>query len=245
MSNWFENWFDSPYYHKLYFDRDEEEASLFIKNLIAYLNPPTNSFMLDIACGKGRHSRTLASYAHYVTGIDISPSSIAFATQFNSDNLEFFQHDMRLTFRINYYNYAFNLFTSFGYFSTPRENDDALRTISQSLKPGGYFIMDYLNAVQVEKMLQPSEKKIIEGTTFNIKRYKTATHFIKQIQIEDVALVTPILHQEQVAAYTLPILEKMFAKQKMKIIKVFGNYALDNFDEANSKRLILIAQKTI
>jgi SAM-dependent methyltransferase len=243
MAQWFENWFDSPFYHKLYFDRDEQEASLFISNLMRYLQPPANSFMLDVACGKGRHSRTMAEYGNFVTGIDISPQSIVFAKQFEADNLEFFEHDMRLTFRINYYHYVFNLFTSFGYFNSSRENDDALRTIAQSLRPNGILVFDYLNSIYVQEHLVPSQQKEIEGTIFNIRKWKTDLHFVKQIQIEDKALVTPLLFQEQVAAFTLEDFEKMLTKQGLSIHATFGDYMLNNFDKNSSKRLIIIAQK--
>jgi SAM-dependent methyltransferase len=243
MSNWFENWFDSPYYHKLYFDRDEEEAALFIKNLMQFLQPKPNSFMLDVACGKGRHAITMHSYGHTVTGIDISPASIAFANQYASDTLEFFKHDMRLTFRINYYDYAFNLFTSFGYFDNERQNDDALRTIAQSIKPKGFFIMDYLNVNYVANKLIPFEKKVMDTTTFTIKRKKTATHFEKEIIVEDVALANSFSHTEKVATYTLADFEKMFLKQKLSIVNIFGSYDLEPFDFTTSKRLIMIAQK--
>jgi SAM-dependent methyltransferase len=245
MAQWFENWFDSPFYHKLYFDRDEEEASLFIGNLMRYLQPPANSFMLDVACGKGRHSRTMADYGNTVTGIDISPQSIAFAKQFEDDYLEFFEHDMRLTFRINYYHYAFNLFTSFGYFNSQREHDDALRTIAQSLKPNGYLIFDYLNSFYVEQHLIPSQKKEIDGTVFNVRKWKTNLHFVKQIQIEDNSLTTPLLFQEQVAAFTLVDFEKMLQKQDLTITATFGDYELNPFEQNNAKRLIIIAQKKV
>jgi SAM-dependent methyltransferase len=243
MPQWFENWFDSSFYHKLYFDRDEQEASNFIAKLMELLQPAPNSFMLDVACGKGRHSKTLATYNHFVSGIDISPQSIVYAKQYESDHLEFFQHDMRLTFRVNYYNYVFNLFTSFGYFNTQRENDDALRTIAQSLIPNGYFILDYLNSNYVAQHLIPQERKEIDGTIFNIKKYKTPYHFIKQIQIEDKSLTTPMLHQEQVASYSLQDFEQMFAKQNLKIKNVFGNYQLEKYDINLSKRLIIVAKK--
>ncbi|NQX98132.1 MAG: hypothetical protein HRT73_09675, partial [Flavobacteriales bacterium] len=41
-SEWFEDWFDSPYYHILYKNRDDKEAKDFISNLINYLKPGTN-----------------------------------------------------------------------------------------------------------------------------------------------------------------------------------------------------------
>lgn len=76
---WYKDWFSSPFYHKLYFDRDEKEAEEFITHLVAYLKPAAGSFMLDVACGRGRHSQTLANKGFFVTGLDLSFESIAFA----------------------------------------------------------------------------------------------------------------------------------------------------------------------
>ena len=68
---WYKDWFNSEYYHKLYFDRDEQEAEGFIERLLQHLNPSPGSRMLDVACGKGRHSRFLSAHGFDVTGIDI------------------------------------------------------------------------------------------------------------------------------------------------------------------------------
>ena len=54
--SWFTNWFDSPYYHILYKNRDEKEAQVFIDNLIEKLQLKKSSKLIDIACGKGRHA---------------------------------------------------------------------------------------------------------------------------------------------------------------------------------------------
>jgi 2-polyprenyl-3-methyl-5-hydroxy-6-metoxy-1,4-benzoquinol methylase len=79
---WFKDWFNTPYYHQLYFKRDEKEAAAFIDQLIDYLKPPPGSSMLDVACGKGRHSIQLASKGFDVTGIDLSEDSIAEANRY-------------------------------------------------------------------------------------------------------------------------------------------------------------------
>src|SRR5687767_2223468 len=141
---WYRDWFSSPFYHKLYFERDENEAREFICKLIDHLKPASGSRMLDVACGKGRHSKILASLGHTVTGIDVSFESIGYAKKHEKDNLDFYVHDMRLPFWGNYFDYAFNFFTSFGYFNTRREHDDAISTIAKSLRPGGTFVIDYL-----------------------------------------------------------------------------------------------------
>src|SRR4051812_7062245 len=150
---WYKDWFDSPFYHKLYFERDEKEAKDFIHKLIHFLEPATGSRILDVACGRGRHSRILAAMDFDVTGIDLSFGSINYAKQFEQENLHFYQHDMRYLFRINYFDLAFNFFTSFGYFSTRREHDDAMRTIAAGLRPGGLFVIDYLNVHYAEDRL--------------------------------------------------------------------------------------------
>jgi SAM-dependent methyltransferase len=89
QKDWYTGWFNSPFYHKLYFQRDEKEAAAFIQKLISHLKPPLQSRMLDVACGRGRHSKMLASLGYHVTGIDISPESIAYARKFENEQLDF------------------------------------------------------------------------------------------------------------------------------------------------------------
>lgn len=241
--NWFIYWFNSPFYHKLYFKRDEDEAEMFITQLIEHLNPEKKSSMLDVACGKGRHSKTLAQQGFSVTGIDISEDSIAFAKQLENENLEFYQHDMRLPFRINYYDFVFNIFTSFGYFNSRRENEDALHTITSSLKPGGILILDYLNIHYVENKLVYNEEKIIDKTHYEIHRWHDTTHFYKRIRVTDSSLKEPMEHIEKVEKISLGDFTDMFSYQHLQVQEVFGNYQLHDFDVKASPRLILIAKK--
>src|SRR5215471_8363021 len=96
VNQWFRDWFNSPYYHKLYFERNEQEAKDFIDALIRYLQPPPLSPMLDVACGRGRHAKLLADKGFDVTGFDLAPDSIAYAKQYEHEYLHFYEHDMRL-----------------------------------------------------------------------------------------------------------------------------------------------------
>jgi SAM-dependent methyltransferase len=243
-NEWYKGWFNSPFYHKLYFDRDEKEAGAFINKLVKHLSPPANSRVLDVACGKGRHSKILASLGHQVTGIDISPDSIAFAKKFECDNLEFFEHDMRLPFYINYFNYAFNFFTSFGFFKTRREHEDAIRTIVKSLKPGGQFIIDYLNVHYVEERLKHDEVKKIGSTTYTIHRWDDEEYFYKKIRVEDPSLPKSFEFTEQVAKFSLGDFNDMLSYHGMQVKEVFGDYELNAYDVKKTQRLILIALKT-
>ena len=243
ITAWFKDWFNSPYYHQLYFQRDEAEASAFIDKLINYLQPKADAEMLDVACGKGRHSIHLAEKGFTVTGIDLSEDSIKEAKENETSSLEFFVHDMRLPFRINYFDYAFNFFTSFGYFKTRREHDNAVRTIAQSLKPNGILVMDYLNVHYAEDKLVHKNEKEIDDVNYYITKWYDETHFYKKIVVEDDNLEEPIEYTEKVAKFSLGDFTEMFAYQGLQIQEVYGDYAFNAYDLKNSPRLIMIAKK--
>ena len=242
---WYRDWFNSPYYHQLYFQRDEQEAANFIDALLLKLSPPANAMMLDVACGRGRHSIHLAAKGYLVTGTDISEDSIVEAKQFEKENLEFFVHDMRLPFRMNYYQYAFNLFTSFGFFRTRREHDNAIRTIAQSLQTGGIFLIDYLNTHFAENHLQYKSEIKLGDVTFYITRWLDETHFYKKIVVEDEAtLEEPLEFTEKVAKFSLGDFNDMLAFYGLQIQEVFGSYQFEPYHVNNSPRLIILAKKT-
>lgn len=240
---WFKDWFNTPYYHQLYFKRDEKEAAAFIDKLIDYLKPATNSTMLDVACGKGRHSIHLSEKGFDVTGIDLSEDSINEALQHETETLHFYRHDMRLPFWINYFNYAFNFFTSFGYFNTRREHDAAIRTIAQAIKPGGTFVLDYLNVHYAEDHLMHKFDKEIDGINFYITKWFDETHFYKKIVVEDEALEAPLEFTEKVAKFSLGDFTEMFAYQGMQLQEVYGDYSFCNYDVKKSPRMVMIAKK--
>ncbi len=243
QQTWFKDWFNSPYYHLLYFNRDDNEAAAFIDKLINYLKPAPGSSMLDVACGKGRHSIQLAGKGFEVTGIDLSDDSIDEALLSQSDSLHFYRHDMRLPFWINYFDYAFNFFTSFGYFKTRREHDNAIRTIAQSLKKEGTFVVDFLNVHYAEDHLVHQSEKEIDGINFIITKWFDETHFYKKIVIEDEARQEPIIHTEKVAKFSLGDFTEMFAYQGLQLQEVFGDYEFGNYDVRKSQRMVMIAKK--
>ncbi|MEO7446384.1 MAG: class I SAM-dependent methyltransferase [Ferruginibacter sp.] len=243
MEPWFKNWFDSPYYHLLYFHRDETEAAAFIHKLVDYLSPAAGAAMLDVACGKGRHSMQLASMGYDTTGIDLSAESIKEALEQEKENLHFYQHDMRLHFWINYFDYAFNFFTSFGYFNTQRENDNAIRTIAGALKMNGIFVMDYLNVHYAEDHTTHLSEKEIDGIRFIITKWYDEHHFYKKIVVEDERMSEPLIFTEKVSKFSLGDFTEMFAYQGLQVKEVFGDYNFSRFDVKHSPRLVMIAEK--
>ncbi|MCW5916371.1 MAG: class I SAM-dependent methyltransferase [Ferruginibacter sp.] len=243
MQDWFRNWFNSPYYYQLYANRNEKEASEFIHTLIHYLKPNQGAKMLDAACGKGRHSIQLAEMGYDVTGIDLSENSISEAKKSENANLEFYVHDMRLPFRINFFDYVFNFFTSFGYFQSQRENDAVIRTMASALKPNGFLIIDYLNVHYAKRHIEPDYKKKVGDINFKVSKWQDDTHFYKKIIVEDPHAGAPLIYSEKVAKFSLGDFTDMLAYRGLQIKEIFGDYQLNPYSLYQSPRLILLAEK--
>lgn len=243
MAAWYQHWFNSGYYHKLYFQRNEEETTAFIHRLLQHLQPAPGSRMLDAACGRGRHSKLLAAAGYDVTGVDGAPESIAYAKQAETDTLHFYLNDIRLPSWMSYFDYAFNLFTSFGYFATQREHDNAVRTICQSLKPSGIVVFDYLNVHYNEANLLHNEVVTIDGTRYEMHRWHDTSHFYKRISISDAALEQPLEVTEKRVKFSLGDFTDMLSYQNMQVTEVFGDYRLQPYDVRKTPRMIVLAKK--
>ena len=235
--NWFTSWFDTPFYHILYKDRDDKEAQSFMENLTSYLNLPENASILDLACGKGRHSVYLNAMGYNVTGVDLSPQSIAFAKQFKNNTLHFDVHDMSKPYT-QQFDAVFNLFTSFGYFENEDGNLNTIKAIKGNLKHNGIGVIDFMNADFVIDNLITENTKTVEGIDFKLNRYLKNGHIIKDILFE--ADGKSYSYTERVKAITLSDFKAMFQKANVQLLEVFGDYKLNKFNKKTSERLILI-----
>jgi ubiquinone/menaquinone biosynthesis C-methylase UbiE len=239
--SWFANWFDSPYYHTLYKNRDEKEAQVFINNLIDYLKIPKGSKFIDIACGKGRHAKYFNQKGMDVVGVDLSPNSINTAKKDENKNLQFSVHDMRENYQQETFDIVTNLFTSFGYFEDNKDEQKAINAMANNLKKEGILIIDFMNTKKVIANLVLNEKKTIDYIQFDITRQLKEGYILKDIQITDGKEQEQF--QEKVKAITLADYSEFISNAGLKIIDIFGNYKLDNFNEKISDRLILICKK--
>jgi SAM-dependent methyltransferase len=236
-NNWFASWFDTPYYHILYKDRNYREAQIFMDNLTHYLNLPEKAKVLDLACGKGRHSIYLNQLGFDVLGADLSENSIDEATKNANSNLRFQVHDMREPFEEKF-DAIFNLFTSFGYFEKDSDNLKTLIAIKESLTEYGFAVIDFMNVEQVIPNLVPEETKTVDGIDFYIKRYVLDNHIIKEINFEDKG--EKYQFTEKVKALTLDDFQRMMDEAGIYLLDTFGDYKLKKFHKKDSERLIMI-----
>lgn len=238
---WFESWFDTPYYHLLYNNRDYTEAENFITKLTADLQLPPNSKIIDLACGKGRHSVFLNKLGYDVLGLDLSRQSIEFDRQFENETLSFAVHDMRNPINADPVDAVFNLFTSFGYFDVESDDKKVFSSVCNALKPGGSFVLDYLNEEFVRKNIVP-ESAITRGDIeFKVTKKIEGRHIIKDIRFEDKGKLYHFF--EKVKLHTLDAINSYARECGFERIKIWGDYQLSAFDKENSPRCINLFKK--
>ncbi len=236
---WFQHWFDTKYYHILYQDRNDEEAQLFMRNLTSFLRIEKGSKVLDLPCGKGRHSKFLNSLGYDVIGADLSTNSIEYAKQFENESLHFKVHDMREPFQTKF-DAILNLFTSFGYFDDEKINIDILKNLKKGLKNNGVILIDFMNVLFVRKQLIAHEVIVKSGIEFHIDRSIKNGFIQKDIRFK--ADEKQHHYTEYVRFLTLDRFKGYAKAAGLKIKDTLGDYNLNQFDENNSSRLILILE---
>jgi len=224
--HWFEDWFNSPYYKLLYRHRDHQEAREFVQRLMRQLAVSTGGRVLDL---------------DRVTGLDLSEESIEEARIHETEGLEFFVHDMRQLFWTDHFDAIVNLFTSFGYFHDRTDDQRTIDSVRDALKPGGVFVLDFLNVQRVIDKMVPEEEQVIEGVRFNITREFKNGIIEKSIAVRDDE--SEFLFKEEVDALGLEHFREYMHRSGLEETAVFGSYQLEPFDPVQSDRLIIITKK--
>jgi SAM-dependent methyltransferase len=238
--NWFEDWFNTHYYHILYKNRDEQEAGFFLSRLLSYLSPPNGSKFLDLACGKGRHSVYLHNCGYDVTGMDLSKNSISEASTHVKPGLRFQVQDMRLPFGYNEYDYIFNLFTSFGYFENETDNQLVINNIRNALKPGGTAVIDYLNPDFVAAKAHESRMFTIDTINFTTSISIDSGWVVKNITVHDKNHTHHF--QERVKLIDPESFASYFLNAGIELTATFGDYNLSRYNRCDSARQIMVVK---
>jgi ubiquinone/menaquinone biosynthesis C-methylase UbiE len=100
--------------------------------------------VLDVACGAGRHARAFQAAGAHCIGVDLSATLLRIARGVTDAPLV--RADMRaLPVRPGSMDLTVNLFTSFGYFDHDAEHAAALQEMVATVRPEGWFAIDFLN----------------------------------------------------------------------------------------------------
>ncbi|MDB5249024.1 MAG: methyltransferase protein [Segetibacter sp.] len=235
------DWLNSRWHQVLNY-HENKTKTVFIEALIPHLALPASSKLLEVGAGTGIKSQKLAEQGFDVTGIDYSFEAIRKAKELESETLHFFQHDIRLPFWINYFDAAFTFFPAFGYYNTRREHENSIRVVSQSLKPNGLLVMDYLNVHYEEDHFTEKQEKLMDGAEFVIENRQDDENFFKQIKVKEQGVLND-LFTEKFAKLSLGDFTEMCAYHGLQVEEVFGDYNFAGYHIRTSPRLIFTAKK--
>ena len=242
--NWYAQWFSDALYLELYSHRDATEArdavDLFGRTTQLCPGP---SRILDLACGTGRHAFEFARLGYTVTAADLSMSLLSVArrkTQKFQDDIALVRGDMRhLPFRRTFHAVA-QLFTAFGYFPTDEANEAVIAEVAGSLLPGGWYMLDFLNAEHVRSTLVRSSVDSIGGRDIYQERWIENDRVEKRIRLrtDDRDQV----YSESVRLFSYGELQTMLGRHGFTVRAAYGAYDGTAFT-STSERCILFSER--
>lgn len=168
MAEWFEEWFGEEYL-QLYPHRDDAEAERAVALVARATGLRPGWRVLDVGCGAGRHARAFRAAGARCVGLDLSRTLLHIAREVTDAPLV--RADMRdLPIRPGGMDLTVSLFTSFGYFERDEEHAGALGQMAGTLRPGGWFVIDFLNPSEVRARLVPRERVPVLGGEVDVAR---------------------------------------------------------------------------
>jgi SAM-dependent methyltransferase len=243
---WWEDIYNRDIYFRLYETGDTKLAAKEVEGIISLLKLQPQTKILDLCCGYGRHSTELAKKGFKVVGVDISEKQIQHAIkrakESNVDVVFQIKDARKLDFNEEF-DFVINMFVSFGYFKTEKEDKDMLRGVFKALKPGGKFLMDFWNT---EKELKDLKPRIIEkiGDIIILKDWEFDA-VNKRLNWKNT-ITFPDGRKESwshsIRAYTVAEIKKLIEESGLKSEKVYGSLKGEKYT-INSPAAIITAIK--
>lgn len=151
-ANWWQSFFDDDYASYGLAATPPDVLQSTVDFLWTTLDLLPGGSVFDQCCGIGRLSLPIAQRGAYVIGVDQAATYVT-ATQCEADRLRlpcrYVRGDALEFVASPACDAAFNWFTSFGYWADDAINIRMLHRAFESLKPGGRFLMDYMNIPKV------------------------------------------------------------------------------------------------
>ncbi len=237
----YNQWFSSPYFHILYKHRDYQKNQRFLDQLIDFLQVNSSDKILDLACGKGKHAIYLAKQGLDLTGLDISADNLKYGKKFAHDKLRFVEQDMRIPYVENHFDIILNLFTSFGFYAEEAENLKALEAVHTMLKPGGRFLLDFINPYVYQLNMMPYELAVVQGIKFQITKKIERGMLIKGIHFHDAD--QDFFFEERRKIITYEQFQEWFEATSLRLVQTLGDYDFTAFEASDSERMIFLLEK--
>jgi len=237
---WYRKAFGAAY-PEIYAHRNGAEAEVIASTLAGRITLE-GARVLDVACGAGRHLKALAAHGARVVGTDLSETLLEGARAAAPVT----RGDMRrLPFRDRCFDGVINMFTSFGYFDSRKENLAVIDEIARVLRGGGWFLMDYLNPQKTIDRLVPESERMAGGLCIREKRkYDGETKILtKEVRIIGEGGKVRESWNERLLLFFPEDLEKILAAKGLKVRKRYGDYQGGEFRRETPRLLFFCVRK--
>jgi ubiquinone/menaquinone biosynthesis C-methylase UbiE len=224
--------------------RDTEKEAAFIENVLK-----KKGIVLDLCCGTGRHSLILSQHGWNMIGMDLSKNLLAIAKQeMKRRTTEFplIRADMRyFPFRSKVFCAVINMFTSFGYLPSEKEDIKSLNEVQRVLKKNGLFLIDIVNKDYVTNMWK--ERDWAEFEPFYLLENRTLD-IPKSMMLSEWTIIrkstNEVRHvQHNLRLYSCQKLRKMLGKVGLTVKQVYGGYDKKEFNSGASRMIALSQRK--
>lgn len=253
MTSWYEESFGREYL-ALYAHRDVAEARSDIQAIVHLLSPPKDEPLLDLCCGAGRHLLVLREMGFSrLVGLDLSEELLHVAAEHlavadagseqASNCVRLVRADMRAIPYENYFATVLSLFTSFGYFERDEENRAVFEAVYRSLKPGGRFLMDYMNRDYVVAHLVERDEKVLPDRY--VQNVRCVTDDCRRIEKTTTVLTKSGAKREfheSVRMYSEAEMVELLSAAGLVHLRSYGSLKGQAFGP-ESKRLVIVAGK--
>ncbi len=240
---WYKSAFQADYLER-YAHRNVEEAQLIFQLLSNQAKLSTSEYYLDLCCGAGRHSQVFCEKGYKIVGLDLSEDLLRAANNQPCRHARYVRADMRLhPFFCNTFGGVMHLFTAFGYFHQDEQNAAVFQEVHRILKPGGWYLFDFLNATKVQTQIThiPTTELEVHKTLGRLRTTKQLSadgkRVVKRIQFLDSTVQREFV--EDVALYNGEELTTMLLTAGLRLNAVFGSYAGEAFNEGSTRWIAL------
>lgn len=235
-------WYERAFAHEylaLYQHRSPVQGQQQVNQMLSASLLPKHGTVLDLCCGAGRHLVPMRQSGLAAVGLDLSMDLLA------SGKLagQAVRADARsIPFASDRFDVVTNLFSSFGYFPDDDAHHRVLQEVARVLKPGGYLVIDHMNAEVTINNLQPESLDERNGLTLRQRRRYDAENkrVIKDIEYTPDGM-EPRHWFESVRLFTPSELDEFLTQAGLRVEARYGDLDGSQFHLSASRRQVVKA----
>lgn len=221
-------------------DKNQTEKQIqFLKNQLI-----PKDYILDLACGTGRHTIALNTMGFKIVGLDVSAKLLRIAKQRQSE-INVVRGDMRfLPFKPAVFFGLISMDTSLGYLPTEKDDRILMDELRKIVSDNAIFIVDVFNRDKIINKYKVTKNASFEYSNFFLNQER-------KVNVDDNLLCDlwkvrnradgkKAVFQHKVRLYKSGQLERLLQDANFEVKQVFGDYECQEYN-AKTPRLIIVA----